>query len=82
SLFPNPGRGEGSVLFSLPHRDDVRLAIYDIHGRRVIAQPSVNLASGQHVLTWNGRGLAAGVYHARLTTGSGESAHARWVKLR
>jgi len=49
----------------------VRLAVYDLQGRRVRTLASHAMAAGRHVLGWDGRDAggvrsASGVYFVRL----------------
>jgi hypothetical protein len=71
---PNPFERSTVIGYSLPHRDRVRLAVYDVAGRqRVVLVDGVQEA-GRQVAGWNGRGrdgspLPAGVYFVRLAFG-------------
>ena len=71
---PNPFTSDTAVKFELSRASRLRLAVYDLNGRRVrelferpIAMP------GQYSIAWDGRNdagraVAAGVYFARLET--------------
>lgn len=70
---PNPARGSMTLRFSLPREAHVRLAIYDVSGRRVRGLVSGPQPAGEHALTWDmrdddGRVVGAGLYFARLET--------------
>lgn len=70
--YPNPFNPGTMVRMELARTGPVRLDIYDIMGRHVrtlVADQS--MAPGRHEIYWNGqddrgRGVAAGVYMARL----------------
>jgi hypothetical protein len=79
----NPTTGAVSFEFGLPVRSHVRLAIYDIAGRRVATPLDEERTAGSHSLAWDGRdtGAAPGVYFARLDAGGREFTR-RFVVLR
>lgn len=71
---PNPARGAVTLRFSLPRDAGVRLAIYDVSGRRVRELVSGAQPAGEHAIAWDardqgGRAVATGVYFARLEAG-------------
>jgi hypothetical protein len=68
---PNPMRGPTRLAFTLPRATTVRLAVYDIAGRRVRSLIDGERSAGTHSAEWNGRSergerLEAGVYIIRL----------------
>ncbi|HVP14856.1 MAG TPA: FlgD immunoglobulin-like domain containing protein [Terriglobales bacterium] len=70
---PNPTMGRVSLTYTLRSRTTVRVAIYDVNGRRVIERALGEMDLGTHAFTWDGRdargALApAGVYLLRLET--------------
>jgi hypothetical protein len=81
---PTPFRMQTSLAFAVPDERRVRLAVYDVAGRRVRSLVDGSCASGRHTADWNGRSddgaaLVPGVYFVRLETG--ESAATRKVVL-
>jgi hypothetical protein len=73
-VTPNPFRANARLSYALPERGAVRLAIYDVAGREVVALVDETQDAGSHIATWDGRGdgarpAAAGVYFARLAFG-------------
>jgi len=82
SAAPNPFRpGEGAVALALqlaaPAR--VRLAVYDVAGRRLRTLLAAPLGAGEHVARWDGRDergrpAATGVYLCRLEAGAASRA--------
>ena len=72
---PNPVRGATTLRFSLPSAAGVRLAIYDVRGRRVREVVSGPRPAGVHTVVWDlhdeqGKAVGAGVYFARLEVGN------------
>jgi hypothetical protein len=70
---PNPASGIATLSFTLPRAGGVRLAIYDIAGRRVRELASGATPAGEHAIRWDlrddaGHAVGAGLYFARLET--------------
>jgi hypothetical protein len=68
---PSPSRGPVTLSFALPHTAAVRLAIFDVSGRRVRELVSGVESGGTHDVIWDlrdeqGQQLPAGVCFARL----------------
>jgi hypothetical protein len=67
---PNPVTGNARFGIDLPAARHVRLAVFDVSGRRVATLVDGVLPAGHHDVPWvaGGRsGIAQGVYHARLS---------------
>ena len=72
---PNPTRDGGTLRFRLPSAQRVRLALYDLGGRRIARLADGPLDAGDHAIRWDrldarGQRVAPGVYRARLETGA------------
>jgi hypothetical protein len=72
--FPNPFNPLTTIAFSLPSPGRVRLGIYDLQGRRIVALLDEERGAGEQHVTWDGRDgtgdhVASGVYLARLEFG-------------
>jgi len=70
--FPNPFNPGTSISFSLPHRSDVTLSVYDVLGRRVDVILQGRVEAGNHTVRWegtdgSGRPVGSGTYFLRLT---------------
>ena len=67
---PNPFSRSTQITYTLPAPSDVRLAVYDVLGRRVAKLAEGRRPAGTHRATFvaNGR-LAGGVYLYRLESG-------------
>ena len=68
---PNPSDGRVGLEVSLPATARVRLAVFDVQGRRVATLVDGVRGAGVHPVTWDsrngaGRRVAAGVYWARF----------------
>jgi hypothetical protein len=71
---PNPFGTETTIRFSLHSREDVRLEVYDVRGRRVFERSYPGLEEGLQSFRFDGRGrdgreLPSGVYVYRITAG-------------
>jgi hypothetical protein len=76
----HPVRGPMRFRFALPSAGSAAIDVFDAGGRRVARLEEVAPA-GAHAVAWDARGLAPGVYLARLTAG-GRSAVTRFVRVR
>ncbi|MGH7485274.1 MAG: T9SS type A sorting domain-containing protein [bacterium] len=70
-VFPNPLEAGTKLNFAIPRSGSVKLAIYDVTGRRVALIVDQALPSGMRGVTWDGRDgkgwpVASGTYFARL----------------
>jgi photosystem II stability/assembly factor-like uncharacterized protein len=78
---PNPSRGPVTLRFTLPQAGPVRLAAYDVQGRRVALLAEGERAAGAHAVQWTPEPLPAGTYVVRLEAG-GQTATARVQRVR
>ena len=69
--YPNPFNPTTSIAYRLQHSGPVRLAVFDLLGRRVSVLVDELKAAGSHVVTVDGSTWASGVYLYRLETESG-----------
>ncbi len=68
--YPNPFAGAATIAYELGEAGPVSLRVYDALGREVATLVDAELAAGRYEATLDARGLAAGVYVYRLTSGS------------
>lgn len=80
-VSPNPLRGAGTVLYSVPAPGPVVLAVYDISGRLVDTLAEGFSPAGDHTAALGCGRLSAGVFLIRLECGRAASA-SRVVILR
>jgi hypothetical protein len=69
SAYPNPFARRATVRYALPEAAEVRLAAYDLLGRRVAVLAEGSQTAGYHTVGWDASGLPSGVYVLRLTAG-------------
>ena len=60
-----------AFAFALPGRTEVRLGVYDVSGRLIRTLLTGVMPAGRHRVRWDGRdgegrGVASGIYFARL----------------
>lgn len=72
--YPNPFNPTTTLQFNLPEIAKVDLVIYDCGGRAVAHPVSGWRNAGLHEVTFDGSGLASGIYVYRLTAGQYEAA--------
>jgi len=69
--YPNPFNPQTTIQFGLPAASSVQLEVFDSVGRRVKAVVEGQFYSpGRHTVTFDGSGLASGVYIYRLRAGN------------
>jgi hypothetical protein len=71
---PNPFNPQTMVRFSLAEEGRVELTVYDVRGELVRRLLDSEMASGEHVVSWDGRddggrSLSSGVYFVRFQSG-------------
>ncbi len=79
-VVPNPFSDRTTLSFTIPTAELVRLAIYDVRGRRVAHLAHATFAAGDHAISWDGaddggRQVVQGIYFARVETSSGHFTH-------
>jgi photosystem II stability/assembly factor-like uncharacterized protein len=85
-VMPNPFNPTARIHFIVPVAGHLRLAVYDVGGRRVAALISRSYPAGEFEATWDGkddlgRPLASGVYFVSLE-GRGFSATTKLLLLK
>jgi len=68
---PNPFKTTTTITWKLPENAHVILKIYDFTGRELKTLVDCEMTKGEHQLTFNARGLPAGVYYYQLRAGKG-----------
>ncbi len=84
--YPNPFNPATTIRFSVERREVVKLAVYDVLGRRVATLFNGKAAPGSHSVQWNGRDdlgrpVASGTYFYRLEI-EGERQARRMILLK
>lgn len=68
AIYPNPFNPSTAISFSLPEAMDVKLTVYNSSGQRVATLRDEVMAAGEHTETFDGSGLASGMYFVKLIT--------------
>lgn len=69
SCNPNPVTSAAKITFNLQKLSRVKLAVYDLSGRRVATLADGPYAAGEHVANWSTDGIPSGIYLYRLEAG-------------
>ncbi len=72
NVYPNPFNPSTSVVLSVPKAMGVRVAVFNVLGRRVASLADGSFAQGYHTLVFNGSNLASGVYLLRAASSEGK----------
>jgi hypothetical protein len=85
--YPNPFRRRTTIEYALDQPGRVRLAVYDLMGRRVRTLVRRDQTAGAYTATWDGRGpsgqrVASGVYVYRLTAPGGRQVTRKMTVVR
>ncbi|MFN8588492.1 MAG: cohesin domain-containing protein [Candidatus Eisenbacteria bacterium] len=80
SAYPNPFRGSTSLRLSLAFEGHVRVAVYDLVGRRIRTLTDGTMSAGERTLVWDGRdddgrAVAAGLYLVKMDTAGAKQSH-------
>lgn len=62
----NPAASASVLRFALPADGDVSLKIFDVAGREIADLGAGFMSAGTHTMEWNVRGVAKGLYFARI----------------
>jgi hypothetical protein len=66
--YPNPFNPSTFIKFSLPERAFTQFTVYDASGREIISDIYGSLAAGTYNISFEGAGLAGGIYFYTLKT--------------
>ncbi|MBD3348870.1 MAG: T9SS type A sorting domain-containing protein, partial [Candidatus Eisenbacteria bacterium] len=66
---PNPFNPVTVIGYAVAQPTHVTLVVYDVTGREVTRLVDREVAPGRYKATFDARGLASGVYFARMTAG-------------
>jgi hypothetical protein len=69
TVWPNPGNAVFQIRFELARAGEVTLRLYDVTGRESASLVQGHRNAGQHVLAWDARDAASGIYFVQLETG-------------
>jgi hypothetical protein len=73
--YPNPFNPSTTLNFTVAHKSDVRIEIYDVKGAIVRTLVHESLDAGSYPITWDGADAAgnvvpSGTYVAKMTAGT------------
>jgi hypothetical protein len=68
--YPNPFNPATTIRYSLPHKSQVVLAVFNTLGQQVSTIVNGQQEAGRYEVKFDGSGLASGVYFCRLQTQS------------
>ncbi len=68
--YPNPFNPRTGIRYQVAEVSNVKLIVYDLLGRELMVLVNERKLPGQYEVTFDGSGLASGVYYYRLTAGS------------
>jgi hypothetical protein len=68
--YPNPFNPTTTIRYALPNYSDVSLVVYSSLGQRVATLIQESQQAGYHEVSFDGSGIASGVYYYRLQAGS------------
>jgi hypothetical protein len=68
--YPNPFNPTTTISFDLDHAGMVRLKVFDITGREVNSLIEESMTAGAHAVSFDGEGLASGIYFYSLQCGN------------
>ena len=67
--YPNPFNSETNINFSIPSTEYVTLKIYNVQGKQVTTLFSKELKAGNYKASFDGNGLASGMYFYKISAG-------------
>ncbi|MDP4229366.1 MAG: T9SS type A sorting domain-containing protein [Bacteroidota bacterium] len=79
AVYPNPSTAQVNISFQLKEREDVRLNIYDVMGKRVQSILNATLNEGKYSEVFDGSALPSGSYMIVLQEGGRD--HTNWVTI-
>jgi hypothetical protein len=68
-VYPNPFNATTTITYDLPNDGHVSLRVFDLLGREVAVLKYGFSEAGSHRVMFDGRGMASGIYFARLEAG-------------
>lgn len=66
NIFPNPFNPSTTIAYRLPQTGNVRIHLYDTHGRLLAELLDARQTVGRHQIKYQPRGLSSGLYFCRM----------------
>ncbi|MCL5030503.1 MAG: T9SS type A sorting domain-containing protein [Bacteroidetes bacterium] len=70
SNYPNPFNPTTIISFSVPHKSQIKLSVFDVLGREVSILADGIYETGKYEISFNASNLPSGIYFYNLTNGS------------
>ena len=67
--YPNPFNPITKIRYELPERSFVTIKVYDLLGNEIMTLVNEEKPTGNYEVTFEGNGLASGIYYYRITAG-------------
>jgi len=67
--YPNPFNPLTNIPFTLTHKTQVELNVYNIHGQKISMLLDTILPGGNHEVIWNASNQASGIYFVQFKAG-------------
>jgi len=68
--YPNPFNPSTQIKYDLPKNCYIKLDVYNLLGQKVATLVEGKKRAGYKTVSWNGKGVASGIYFFRLQAGS------------
>lgn len=68
--YPNPFNPETTIRYELGAFTSVKISVYSISGQKIDELVDSYQAAGQHSITFDGSGLASGIYIVKMAAGA------------
>jgi hypothetical protein len=68
--YPNPFNPSTKITYRLPISSEVKLTVFDVHGREVTTLLQAKQPAGTHEAVFDASGLSNGIYYYKLTAGN------------
>ncbi len=66
--YPNPFNPNTSIKFAIPRDSQVKIEVFDVHGRRVVTLLHARKSAGYHVVDFDGGRVAKGLYFYAISS--------------
>ncbi|MFQ6617437.1 MAG: T9SS type A sorting domain-containing protein [Fidelibacterota bacterium] len=67
--FPNPFNSKTTIEFSIPAKNPVNLAIYDVLGHKIETLINYEMDAGTYSIVWQSDNIPSGIYFITLASG-------------
>ncbi|MBN1541516.1 T9SS type A sorting domain-containing protein [candidate division KSB1 bacterium] len=72
--YPNPFNPETRIYFEIPHRNPVKVVVYNVRGQQIRTLVDEVVDAGRHIVNWDGRDMTgatvpSGMYFYRIKAG-------------